>query len=361
MILPAKTEQHRDIEFRVDKDLLFLTEVYEHLAPRSQVDRFHEQVFLNGSVARHIQTNRLMTADRQRQLRNNGVENIPGLPADAALIKTAWLPLDKHTAQSLDYWDPRDPDSKNVAPRTVCVADIGADAQCQSGLKVYHPSDFFNLRVKPAADKSRRTNCEAAQASNCDVLLLLGLHLVTKELPSGFWSTFWWTPERVDEADRNDMPTSLKASKLYPYWRNYAVRADVVMNGPRASPSEAEGPRDNVFNFYIEGITTKERKSDCFSCHSRAGILPGGFVDSFNRVAPPYCSTAFQGMLRTDGVWIIALHPDASLGNVSPGDENSEPALKAAPNFAPESKGKPKNFCFFPDGEVESIAGFPST
>jgi hypothetical protein len=150
-----------------------------------------------------------------------------------------------------------------------------------------------------------------------DYLVLVAMHVTTKEMANWTWQTFWWslTPNVSNGRGR---PQSVKG-----VWRNYEMCTAYSMVTPRS----AKGRPSACFNPYLEtdlGPTKFFKvdnqwfppdpmagtRSNCMSCHVRAafgevGPRTANYGRIFNEgyLAPndPY----FDGLTKTDFLWSI--------------------------------------------------------
>jgi hypothetical protein len=154
-------------------------------------------------------------------------------------------------------------------------------------------------------------------------LVLMAVHLTTKETPDWVWATFWWNNHSSDPNYGWDRPSPrlLKGDK----WRHFLM--DTTLS--ETTPLELDhGPRI-CFNPYLEA---RFPDSNCVHCHKRAVYSPdqqaskqtcGYEVGSAPRCSEkdngrlPTCSKLqascdkpiedyFKGVLQTDFLWTIA-------------------------------------------------------
>jgi hypothetical protein len=138
-------------------------------------------------------------------------------------------------------------------------------------------------------------------------LLLVGVHVVTKETPDWVWATFWWQP------GLSDAPPSVKGSK----WRHFQ------MDTTLSDVTPLEPPKDNrpkiCFNPYLEAQFPNGIVSNCVECHERAVYAPQNqgsktaeginlglpWRDGTPAVGQPLNDKYYDEALKTDFLWSI--------------------------------------------------------
>ena len=142
-----------------------------------------------------------------------------------------------------------------------------------------------------------------------DMLILLGLHIITKEMPDWIWSTYWWHPEPA----KSSFGADGRAKGLKAPWRNY--RMDVTISEEMRSDPFVQGFRV-IFNPYLEAALPPLQpgspggtSSNCISCHSRAVwpriTLPLEPAKVTRGLQPPQF---FAKRLKLDFLWSLVLH-----------------------------------------------------
>jgi hypothetical protein len=141
-----------------------------------------------------------------------------------------------------------------------------------------------------------------------DFLVLVGLHITTKEIPQWTWATFWW-----DNHSRSDWHSLGRPHRIGTPWNHYLM--NVTLNG--MTPVEQDGGPKICFNPFLETNVTNGVISNCLLCHSKAafGSVPratgydlgvlgrdGKSLASGNPPMPDY----FDKMVSTDFLWSLA-------------------------------------------------------
>lgn len=127
-----------------------------------------------------------------------------------------------------------------------------------------------------------------------DYLLLIGLHVATKELDDWVWMTFWWHDRPNDGPFAADRPIDLDRP-----WSNYLM--DVTFS--ETTPRNALGKPKAIFNPWLEADMDSGVRSNCMTCHRRAvWCKPEG--DRVLDPIPPD-DEYFRCTLRLDYLWSI--------------------------------------------------------
>lgn len=273
------------------------------------------------------------------------------------LVKNAKSPQTQRGLTVLPYWDPSyDPPAGGVTPdhRTwmKCVAIDPAKRYPegtiqtvtmngrQTRAKVVYLDRFYVIPLRDAVEvasvrlmssmlssaggeQERMITDPGNTPEIGDSVILLAMHVTTKEIDSWTFQTFWWLPDPNVAGFGNDRPTSVKG-----VWRNYVMCNSWSMESPRT----ADGGLHVCFNPYLEtdlgptkpitlnGVTYPAdpmagTRSNCMSCHNRAGYPAftndpgsanmGGVANDGYR--PPN-DAYFSQMTKTDFLWSIPLH-----------------------------------------------------
>jgi hypothetical protein len=238
------------------------------------------------------------------------------------VVKAAWTVAKKGGA--IQYWDGTQFKSTAV--------DTTPGKDCRHDQSVLYTSCMFHIDV--TSDNVHQIGT-AVGADVGDAVVLMGLHIITKELADWTWSTFWWTndpkdPKGVDRLGPDIIPAP---------WSNYAMDTTLSMVTPNESafigkntpPAKKNGfaaktsamlpttPPDCphhepssakiCFNPYIErGLT----ETNCMHCHKQA-TYPKIVLDDYTTPGRGYIGSdaaCFDNRLRVDYLW--------SLGKIAP-------------------------------------------
>ena len=282
-----------------------------------------------------------------RYYQANGYGQINPFPSNSLFIKPAYLeyPSSAKVLQmpvwlnppnppdSLNVFDPnqfplcvyvdvnnRQSNHKTLVPVTPKCTSIDSIANATCNL-----NEFINFTVDStmAAFMNEQDRVQGLKGPNKaeagNRVLLVAMHVGTKEVSNWTWQTFYWTPIPSDPGG----PSSSLAAGLLPNTvqgaaRHYAANAAYVMTTPNNSPSPGAG---SMFGYdpYLEGgfgpstfnvpnlyqpAFKYGMQSNCMACHSLAVPSPnnGYTTDQYiNLAAPPFC----KDQVRLDFVWSI--------------------------------------------------------
>ena len=295
--------------------------------------------------------------------------SIKPFPTNAAALKLVyWLvknpasPQSEHGLTALPIWDPSYPPPAGGLPPmhttwTNAVAIDPADRYPEGSLQqvsvnatrtqpnvtwapvvslkrfyghqLTSPQDVADARVfmdmmSSAAGEQERLVTNFGQTPELgDYVVLLAMHVTTKEIDDWTFQTFWWMPSPNVAPFGHDRPPSVA-----PPFDNY----EMCTAYSTVSPREPDGGLPICFNPYLEtdlGATkpyTMDGKTypadpmagtraNCMNCHRRAGYpafddkaaasADFGHVynDGYRAPNDPY----FDKLLKTDFMWSIAL------------------------------------------------------
>jgi hypothetical protein len=131
-----------------------------------------------------------------------------------------------------------------------------------------------------------------------DQLVLVAMHVTTKEQSNWTWQTFWWTPF-PDESPGGDFRTS----NVKDEWRNYDMCTAYSMletTGPSA------GQPVVCFNPYLEtNLGPQGRYSNCMTCHQMAAWPNFSTQYTFNGRISPDDPTLFDCNTKLDFLWSV--------------------------------------------------------
>lgn len=273
------------------------------------------------------------------------------------LVKNSKSPQTQHGLTVLPYWDPAYPPPAGGATPdhrtwTKCVA-IDPDKRYPEGsnqqvtlngktvtAEVVYLDRFFSIPLRDEVEVAS-VKLMAASLSSAggeqermvtdpgntpeigDSIILLAMHVTTKEIDNWTFQTYWWLPRPNVAPFGADRPASVKG-----VWRNYVMCNAWSMESPRME----DGGFHVCFNPYLETDLGPTKpyvqdgksypadpmagtRSNCMNCHNRAGYpafspVPGsanmGQVanDGYRPPNDPY----FSKMTKTEFLWSIPLH-----------------------------------------------------
>ena len=258
-------------------------------------------VLFNDAAFGHIRGQRLFSRARLAAL-NAGFgsatplagRQIAPFPRDAMALKLIWAVVHAGGLTRLSVWDgPGDAVGANFPaawPREVAVDPAG---RMPGAVPLRR---FQRLGIGAGDLAAVRAIDPSARAG--DWLVLLGMHVTSKEIPDWIWTTFWWH----DRPDAGPFAAG-RPSGLADPWRNYLM--DVAYSPE--TPREADGASNVVFNPYVEVFPAGAR-SNCVACHQGAVWTPSG-APAFlpvRRGARAADDSLFRTGTRLDFMWSIA-------------------------------------------------------
>lgn len=210
---------------------------------------------------------------------------IAPFPRDALAIKTVWTVVHAEGLTPVSVWDGAGDAEPATWPRTVMVGPGGVPL-----------SRFHHLPIAAADLEAVRAIDPSARAG--DHIVLLAVHLTTREIPDWIWATWWWHDRPGQGPFAAGRPAALGGA-----WRNYLM--DVAYSAE--TPREADGAANVVFNPYLE-TSPGGHASNCMACHQGAVWTPAGpapFLPVMRGSRPPD-DPLFRTGTRLDFMWSIA-------------------------------------------------------
>lgn len=214
---------------------------------------------------------------------------IAPFPRDAIAVKTVWTVVHAARPTPISVWDGEGDaaDGNRPArwPRTVAAGSAAAPLD-----------DFFHIPI--GADALPAVRAIDPSAEPGDRLVLLAMHLTTREIPDWIWTTFWWHDRSDAGPFAADRPAAVQG-----VWRHYLM--DAAYSAAR--PAEADGSANIAFNPYLETFAAGTR-SNCLACHQGAVWTPNGAAPFLpvTRGPRPADDPRFAGGTRLDFMWSIA-------------------------------------------------------
>ena len=148
----------------------------------------------------------------------------------------------------------------------------------------------------------------AIAAKPGDFMVLMAMHVNTKEIVDWTWQTFWWqggqeTPDQYPGSG-HDRTANIKAP-----WTNYNMCSAYA----QTTKPDNQGDMNVCFNPYLEtssGIPDGLR-SNCVTCHGTATIgtpKTGGYPATYDRPVGFGDPAYFGGATKTDFSWAIPVN-----------------------------------------------------
>jgi hypothetical protein len=125
-------------------------------------------------------------------------------------------------------------------------------------------------------------------------VVLLGMHISTKEIPDWVWATLWWH-DRPDEGPY----AAGRPARLEGAARNYLM--DVTF-----SATDTKGAPQPVMNPWLEARFPDGVHSNCLTCNRREALGTMEYLP-VTRQDTPVTDPYFTDKTQTDMVWSLAL------------------------------------------------------
>ena len=255
-------------------------------------------IAFNPEAAAHVRRHQLA---RRSALRTSAA--IPEFPRGAITLKALWYPVHQRGVTELPIWDgePAQPDRDGNPGRSwsrhVTVDPEGGDRTIDG---VHHvPLDAFIHRTLVTNDEvaAARTASRDRALVAGDHVVVIAMHVSTKEIPDWVWATFWW----------HDQPDAGPYAAARPPTLSGAARSylmDVAYSAQ--TPAESDGSPHVAMNPWFEGRFSGGLHSNCVACHQRAAVGASDYLPVTRGVTAPD-DPYFAGKTTTDFVWSLAL------------------------------------------------------
>jgi hypothetical protein len=259
-------------------------------------------IYYNASAARTIQLNKLNDSGQLQQrlinLNNHSAPlsdmTVPDFAPDAMVVKTFWEVIYRMHSGNGHYAGGASLFSKNLqfpevgkkigqypplgqwASRdTQPFIDLARSSTCESSIEGKHPVYSLGcFYYRPISQKAlaqvslhpvaARTVVGGPYDGEC-YLILVGVHIMTRETPNWVWMTFWWSNQWWE--DPHPSPT------VQNKWSLFQPNATINNTDPVANPY-LEGPNSGMY-------------SNCLECHRHAVFHPGYGSGLSTQSAPP--------------------------------------------------------------------------
>lgn len=321
---------------------------FKHILSGQQTvnDSVHESVSYSPAAAGFAIQNKIFMATALHALAARPRTEIPFFPQNAITIKPVFklLPVTSgQTLFSIATW--HGPVDKPVAyPEKDWLSYVTVDVTNKTTptQAIYHLNNFihYTLNTEDAYYFNRQFSENSSNKMNAkagDVVILVAMHVGTRETTNWTWQSFWWAPD----ADNPPAPSSKAIAAMRPQAlqgaaRHYAMTVAYYMINPNepydginitGKPNYAFNPYleagfgPNVFNDSISYISTAAGekvhtyagvRTNCMSCHRMATVNPDSLFTANNSITPyvgnSYVSskdTLFRGQLLLDFAWSI--------------------------------------------------------
>jgi hypothetical protein len=293
----------------------------------------YESTFYNKLESHSIVTQRLKAPTVTAELLKDEKRDI-FFPKGSVALKTFWYVVDDHT--TVAYWDwnkiPRDDRLQPITTfDSVCVRLQPAPGSGCLDAKKY----FYTLTKDASMTFTKPTG--APEVQNGQTLILVALHIVSKQMPDWLWATYWWRGDgplathgqswTCADAQRDAIKNDL--AKMPAFWQYYSMDVDASFKIAKPPVDSADlktcgtpgiignnEERIAVYSPFVEALLLNGRKSSCIGCHALAntGMAADGPKVPPLGVADQNLSLAtFELGVRTDFMWKVANHMPKSI------------------------------------------------
>jgi len=290
----------------------------EQALPAKGGPTLYEMTFFNDVASEYIEKNALRVRGTTEVMRARQRREIE-FPRDSVAVKTFWLLMDREKLE-VQKWDWKALGTRDQLPgdllKSRCVAREAVDGCVKA------TDAFYTIRVADPGAFICPENANCPELKKDDLLLLVALHIASKQMPEWLWATFWWrdadapsgTFWTCGDAQRKEALGDVKAP-----WSNYSmdVTASFTMKKPSPkTPADAAcgvpgeiGKSEQLraaYNPFVEAFMPHGLKSNCLDCHSRASTNrthPANVPDVNGPVGPELQD--FEGHIRLDYMWSL--------------------------------------------------------
>lgn len=298
-----------------------------------QDPRLAVSVYYNTAAHKHIRDQFLYKEVTLESLYDNYKSNnkptsefdIKPFPPDAIAIKAAWLHI-RHGEVS-------DPipvyDSQSKSTRDVYLAPGDPNHPVGHPYKdtvIESISKFYTVTLGEHTENLKTALAVSPEyrIKSSDYVILVGMHVATKELQDWVWITYWWNDNATADRHNRAEPVSLMAP-----WTNYLM--DITLDAEIPVERTPQSGYQNIcYNPWLEKMTDGS-VSNCVACHQKAnwtkyqnpdrtGIHPNHLVDRGKRSKS---SDFYRHRLRLDYMWSLARHQHPSLKTNSSGSDRN--------------------------------------
>lgn len=269
-------------------------------------------IFFNKEAFEFIRSLQLNLDFTKNKLKMSDTSDIPCFPNRAVVVKLAWWPIRRSGVSVVPVWDPKsvyvrsadwglgnvkhpvgnqyttwptvvavDPGKSKTNPSysaQICWYDyttIGGEDPAKKplgpprevplvGFEAFHAKTMDTMRVTASDNGQINLIFEKLYGRRIeagDYLLLVGVHIATKELEDWTWTTLWWDP-RADEGEFGKD----RIDQVEGRWRGFLMNTTMSLD---LKPVLAM-PARNIFNPWMEAPLSGGLSSNCVSCHQRS-------------------------------------------------------------------------------------------
>ena len=223
--------------------------------PEPNQDVRYSQTVCRQIIDQHLGSNAVR--DRLQQ----STHTVPEFKDKTSIIlKPMFIPIpDTGPCAVLPVWDDVPSEPKMRANLPILWANriqvrASQQQQCEDPKNTYNLDRFYHRRIQEG---------ESDQVAS-GYWILVGMHVITKEIEPWVWSTLWWHDSALSGA--SPFTADRDGVSIRPVWMNYVM--DVAADMERPWQHDAQ-PRA-IYNPYLEALFPDGTRSNCMACHARA-------------------------------------------------------------------------------------------
>jgi len=316
-------------------------------------DSIHESVAYSPGAASFAINNKIFMATTLLEYAKEGKKEVPFFPLNAITIKPVFKVLPASTGKTsfnISAW--HGPVNDTIAyPEQDWLTFVTVDTSegAKTAGNTFAVNDFIHYKLNDEDayyfNKEFTENTgNAFNAQPGDYVILMAMHVGTREITNWTWQTFWWDskpnnpPLPSSKAIADARPSALKGAA-----RNYAMAQAYYMINPDEpyEGTDVKGEPNYAYNPYLEAgfppsffnksmsqihtVGGKEIptysgvRTNCMSCHRMATVSPDS-LDTNNNSITPYVGNSyisrtdslFKGQLLLDFAWSIQSNVDTT-------------------------------------------------
>lgn len=299
------------------------------------------------TAAAHAVSNRLLDSNYLKSMIEPGkIKSIPPFPNTAITLKPTFLigHIKDDTIKIPAWAGPPHPamnfpdtmwnswvyvNLKNPQPsnRKLIPVHDGNPTPAEIAAATANLGDFiyYTLDSAAAAYLNQQESSQGVKAQKGDVMLLVAMHVTTKEISNWTWQTFFWAPDPDNPPFPSDaVAAGTRPRQLSAAASHYALSATYAMVRPNQPISG--GTNKNVspvigYNPYLEpnlGAINNPKnnpnhlnpgfmwgvQSNCMSCHAQA-YYPPNFIYTADQYVDMKDGKFYNGTVQLDFAWSI--------------------------------------------------------
>jgi hypothetical protein len=319
-IFPVRTSADGVLPLKVDL-----------LRQQGQKPVLYEATFLNTTATRFVRTARLNVRTTTDVLRAAFAREIE-MPPDSQALKMFFYRIRQPQEKVyVRIWDWNAVKVRNAANlddsmmATQCVQLMTTAAEC-----IAARGNFYTIKVDDSNKALFTCGVQCPPAQKDDVLILVGMHITSKQTPEWLWATFWWRGEDRFKGSYWTCQNAQRPAALdnEQPWKYYSMDATASLT--LGKPMRPEDPGDMrcglpprlgtandpdlyrqqfwaAYNPFVEAGLLNGLKSTCVNCHARASttsVNDRAFVPSISDPLSPHFSQ-LEGHIRLDYLWTL--------------------------------------------------------